>query len=271
MNNPVANDFVQTFKEALVYTLNRHTQLVPFIIELADQARAQMGGHLGAIIKPLIAKYCIGNGLEIGAGKNPYCNPQTTTFLDKYTTNRDGTPNPDIVSDATKVPRPDETFDYVLSSHVLEHVQDTIGALKEWIRVIKAGGTLFLVLPHCDRTFDKHRAKTTLAHHIQDHETLTDEVDNSHNEEIKAGWSKNESFPQDEIEFERIWGAKCWDFDFRHKNGVIHFHVWTQDEIVRLIQYLGLQILWVAEIAPEREDSFIVIARKPAVTAKATA
>jgi hypothetical protein len=38
---------------------------------------------------------------------------------------------------------------------------------------------------------------------------------------------------------------------------------WTQDEIVRLYQHLGLKIAHVAEIAPEREDSFIVVARKP--------
>jgi len=261
MNNPAVNNDFENLKQSLVNAINRHAQLVPFILEIADQIRNQTG-YIGAMIRPLIQRYCIGNGLEIGAGKHPYCNPKTTTFLDKYTTNRDGTPNPDIISDGMKIPRPDETFDYVLSSHVLEHMQDTIGALKEWIRVVKTGGILFLILPHCDRTFDKNRAKTTLAHQIHDHETLTDEPDHSHNEEIKIGWSKNENAEQEAREYEQVWGAGVWDFDFRLKNGVIHFHVWTQDEIVRLIQYLGLQILWVAEIAPERVDSFVVIAKK---------
>jgi len=214
------------------------------------------------VIKPLIRKYCIGRGLEIGAGKYPYCDPKTTLFLDKYTDNKDGTPAPDIISDATTIPRADACFDYVLSSHVLEHMQDTIGALKEWVRVLKQGGTLFLILPHGDRTFDRHREKTTLEHHIRDHEELGDAPDYSHNEEIEIGWSKNEDFEQSRLEYEREWGAPCWDFEFRLKNGVIHFHVWTQDEIVRLVQFLGLQIVWVAEVAPERQDSFIVIARK---------
>ncbi len=53
-----------------------------------------------------------------------------------------------------------------------------------------------------------------------------------------------------------------WDFDFRLNNGVIHFHVWSQDEMTKLIQYLGLKILWVCEIADERPDTFIVIAQK---------
>jgi hypothetical protein len=38
--------------------------------------------------------------------------------------------------------------------------------------------------------------------------------------------------------------------------------VWTQDEIVRLLQYLELTIVAVAEITPERPDTFVVVARK---------
>lgn len=214
------------------------------------------------IIHPLVEQYCHGNGLEIGAGKRPYCNPATTLFLDKYTDNKDGTPSPDIVSDATEIPKPDETFDYVFSSHVLEHTQNTIAALKEWLRVLKPGGILFLVLPHGDRTFDRHRQKTTLEHHLKDAETLTNEPDYSHNEEIRTGWSKNEDAEEAARQYERGWGAPVWDFEFRVKNGVVHFHVWTQDEIVRLLQYLGLKILTVAETAPERIDSFVVVAKK---------
>nr|VFJ62061.1 MAG: Methyltransferase domain-containing protein [Candidatus Kentron sp. DK] len=216
-------------------------------------------------IRPLIRNYCIGQGLEIGAGKQPYCNPGTTLFLDKFTDNRDGTPNPDIISDASIIPIPDETFDYVISSHVLEHMQNTIAALKEWCRILKEGGILFLVLPHGDRTFDRYRDKTTLEHHISDYENLTDEYDYSHNEEIKIGWSKNDDFDGGE-KYEQEWGAPVWDFDFRLKNGVIHFHVWTQDEIVRLLQYLDLKIMAVVEKAPERSDSFVVVARKTQTT-----
>ncbi len=78
------------------------------------------------IIKPLIKRYCKGKGLEIGAGKHPYCDPENTLFLDKYTDNKDGTPEPDIISDASQIPVEDESFDFVFSSHVLEHMQNTM-------------------------------------------------------------------------------------------------------------------------------------------------
>lgn len=230
---------------------------------LLKKIRIFINPDIYSIIKPLLDKYCTGNGLEIGAGKHPYGEKSRTIFLDKFTDNKDGTPRPDIVSDATDIPREDASFDYVISSHVLEHMQDAIGALKEWVRVIKPNGVLFLVLPHGDRTFDRHREKTSLDHHIDDHKNLIpSQPDYSHNEEIKIGWSKNENAIADSVNYEKDWGVSTWDFEFRLRNGVIHFHVWTQNEIVQLLQYLELKILWVAEEAPERTDSFVVVARK---------
>lgn len=41
-----------------------------------------------------------------------------------------------------------ESMDFVFSSHLLEHIQDTKKALKEWYRVLKVGGRLCLYLPH---------------------------------------------------------------------------------------------------------------------------
>ncbi len=41
-----------------------------------------------------------------------------------------------------------ESQDFVFSSHLLEHIEDYKGALKEWWRVLKVGGYLCLYLPH---------------------------------------------------------------------------------------------------------------------------
>lgn len=210
----------------------------------------------------LVARFCEGRGIEVGPGKNPYCSANNTVFLDKHTDNKCGMPNPDFVADANRIPASDGRFDFLLSSHYLEHAQNTIKTLNEWTRVLRAGGTLFLILPHGDRTLDRHRAKTALQHHIDDFTTLTDRPDRSHIEEITAGWSANEDAEAAGIAYEREWGAHRWDWDFRFENDVIHFHVWTQDEIVRLLQYLNFKIIFVDEFVPERTDSFVVVARK---------
>ena len=42
---------------------------------------------------------------------------------------------------------PDETVDYIYSSHCLEHVDDWVTTIIYWISKIKNGGILFLYLP----------------------------------------------------------------------------------------------------------------------------
>lgn len=41
-----------------------------------------------------------------------------------------------------------QSWDAVFSSHLLEHIEDYKGALKEWWRIVKKGGYLVLYLPH---------------------------------------------------------------------------------------------------------------------------
>ncbi len=58
---------------------------------------------------------------------------------------------PDLVcEDATKLAIPDADLDFVFSSHLLEHIEDTEAALREWWRCLKVGGYLVLYLPHRD-------------------------------------------------------------------------------------------------------------------------
>jgi len=44
----------------------------------------------------------------------------------------------------------DHTFDFVHSSHALEHMEDPALALRNWWRVVKPGGYLILYIPHRD-------------------------------------------------------------------------------------------------------------------------
>lgn len=43
----------------------------------------------------------------------------------------------DIIAPGNKIPVPDKSFDFVISSHVIEHFFDPIGALKEWVRIAR--------------------------------------------------------------------------------------------------------------------------------------
>jgi SAM-dependent methyltransferase len=216
---------------------------------------------LSPVVGELIRRFCVGRGIEIGPGKNPMCDRSHTIFLDRFTDNQDGTPRPDIVADAARIPIADGALDFLFSSHMLEHHQDTLRTLYEWKRVLRPGGIMFLVLPHHARTFDRYRAVTTLQHHIDDYARLGAEPDYSHCGEIREGWSKLEDFEQQRRQFEADWGMDMWDWTGRLRNGVIHFHVWSQKEITKLLRYIGLSIEYVIDLVPELSHSFLVIGR----------
>lgn len=51
-------------------------------------------------------------------------------------------------------PIQNESYDFLLSSHNLEHFANPLKALQEWLRILKKRGTLVLVLPDKRFTFD---------------------------------------------------------------------------------------------------------------------
>jgi SAM-dependent methyltransferase len=94
-------------------------------------------------------------------------------------------PGKQFVAEATDVGFiPDGTYDFVLSSHMLEHSANPLKAMREWLRVLKPGGTLFIVLPHRDGTFDHRRPITPLRHLMEDFERQMSEDDLTHLPEI---------------------------------------------------------------------------------------
>lgn len=81
---------------------------------------------------------------------------------------------------------PSESYDFLLSSHMIEHTANPLRALREWGRLLKPGGVLILVVPHLDGTFDHRRPVTTLAHLRDDYEQGRTESDLTHVPEILA-------------------------------------------------------------------------------------
>jgi SAM-dependent methyltransferase len=49
--------------------------------------------------------------------------------------------------DGTRLPFPDETFDHIICSEVMEHIPDDAAAARELARVLKPGGTLAVTVP----------------------------------------------------------------------------------------------------------------------------
>jgi len=78
----------------------------------------------------------------------------------------------------------DGSFDFLLSSHCLEHLANPLAALREWRRITRDGGHLVLILPYPKYTFDHRRPITTLSHLQADFANETAESDQTHVPEI---------------------------------------------------------------------------------------
>ena len=55
--------------------------------------------------------------------------------------------NCDIISDITDIPVPDNSFDFILCSEVLEHLESPVKAIHELYRIVKPGGELLITAP----------------------------------------------------------------------------------------------------------------------------
>lgn len=204
----------------------------------------------------LVVCYCTGLGLEIGPGEKPYSKDPKTVYVDRFEVGERI-----INADADDMPLDSNRFDFVISSHCLEHCHDTIKALKEWIRVGKNDGILFLVLPHKERTFDEGRDVTTLDHHIEDWKKEVGEKDAQHFEDFAKHSISDEWLHAHNWIDEARHPDGSWNFKWIVDNGNMHYHAWTQNEIIDLLKYLGCVILGCIERLRERRDSFAVIAR----------
>lgn len=75
----------------------------------------------------------------------------------------------DFICEGDALPFPDEYFDFVICSHVLEHFYDLIKTVNDWLRVVRPRGLVFVIFPHKERTFDKEKPRTKLAELLERH------------------------------------------------------------------------------------------------------
>ncbi len=59
----------------------------------------------------------------------------------------DGVSSASCNSDVTQLPFPDDSFDRIIASEILEHIDDDVAALAELVRVLRPGGTLAATVP----------------------------------------------------------------------------------------------------------------------------
>lgn len=128
-------------------------------------------------------------------------------------------------------------YDFVLSSHNLEHFANPLKAVKEWDRVLKPGGALLIILPDKRFTFDHRRPDTTMEHLLADYENNTQEDDLTHMEEILALHDLSMDLPAGDLAHFR---QRCLS---NIDNRCMHQHVFSEDLIRAIYAQFNFKVL----------------------------
>jgi len=173
-----------------------------------------------------------------------------------------------LIAFGDDLPFRDRSLDYVLTSHVIEHFFDPAKALREWYRVLRPGGYIFIVAPHMERTFDHHREPTSARE-------LLDRA---------AGriTLRNYARPRDTAALKRIGLGGLWPNDypqrlFRDPRGVTleegwvwyeaddhhHWSAWRTEDFVELVKSLGMRIVEIQDVDDKVGNGFTIVIRKP--------
>jgi predicted SAM-dependent methyltransferase len=202
---------------------------------------------LGSLLK--------GKGLEFGAGANPFpvAMSSFTIYADRFSMeslSNSAYPGqevncfvaPHVIADMSDLSAfGSNSFDYIVASHVIEHLSDPINAIVESHRILKKGGRLLLAVPSKDRTFDKSRPCTPLAHLVDDYERYDRARDLSHYREWFSLVQPSNS--NDDKMVNEAW--EC--------NADIHYHTWTVETFIQLMNHIKVSYAQFShsEIFPE--------------------
>lgn len=236
--------------------------------ELADVA-AGKGLEIGPLYSPVVAK---------SEADVRYVDVQLTPELRAYYATHPGVPIDDIVdvdhalieNGATRglgeAVAPSAPFDWVIASHVIEHVPDVVGWMREISSVLADGGRLVLAVPDRRFTFDVLRPPTTVGQLIEayeredvrptsraifDHFSATVDAPAA---DLWRGWMPTDDHVIHGVDYawEQVGAA-------RREQTYVDCHVWlfTPGSFVtqlRTLAHLGLIDLTIDRVVPTAED-----------------
>jgi len=101
----------------------------------------QTKGYAAKFTLPFATEMLFGEGLDIGCNRPEWAFPGAKLI------------DLEIDDEWDAYNLPEEEYDYIFSSHCLEHLSDWVGALDYWTTRLKTGGTMFLYLPHYSQTY----------------------------------------------------------------------------------------------------------------------
>jgi SAM-dependent methyltransferase len=213
-----------------------------------------------------------GDGIEIGALHNPLPVPDgvKVRYVDRLSRGDLYRHYPeleqfdlvevDIIDNGEALEKiPSKSQDFVIANHFLEHCQDPIATLKNFARVLEAGGIVYMALPDKRFTFDQDRPRTSLEHLIEDHRGGPERSRDQHYRE----WvTLVEPHFQRRYEGGAVVASRVAELQAQGYS--IHFHAWVPEDVSELLRHcieqerLPFEILFAGEFNDNHEMIYVL-------------
>ncbi len=189
------------------------------------------------------ARWLRGQGIEIGALHNPLpLDPGVTVrYVDRLSNDQLREQYPelanedlvhvDVIGDAQDLSAfADESLDFVIANHLVEHLEDPIRGLLEMFRVLRGGGVLFLAIPDPRNTFDHTRSLTPIDHVVDEFHNGTAQTRRNHFADWVAHVAAAEPDGPRTAAARAALVRRLMKMDYS-----IHFHVWRPDTFLEVL------------------------------------
>ena len=254
--------------EPIPIELGRSSSTEPISAPIVE-ARELKNRSLISLTRENIADlYIQGQGIEIGALHHPLTVPKDVKvlYVDRMSVAdlRQQYPElndlplveADILANGEDLKTiADNTQDFVIANHFIEHCQDTIGTIQNMLRVLKPGGVLYSAIPDKRGSFDIDRDITSIEHIWRDH---LEGPAGSKREHFES-WVRHVGHYTDAVEIVEQTD-RLIEMDYS-----IHYHVFTQASWLELFVSLQQKLRTKFEIElvlNNGSHEVILIARK---------
>lgn len=210
-----------------------------------------------------------GHGLEIGPLHRPLPRHpgMTVDYLDRYPLEelRRAYPElreyaivaPTVLGDAATLDTvADSSYDFLVAAHVIEHMRNPLGSIEQWVRVLRPGGLLYLIVPDKRTTFDRHRVRTLVPHLVLDY--LEPSIERDFEHFLDYAVHVNHAPPDEAIAEARRLVALDYS---------IHFHVFLPSDVVALVRWFSANVTPVElvegpSMAPGSDEFHLLVRKK---------
>ena len=139
-----------------------------------------------------------------------------------------------------------ECYDFLFASHSLEHIANPLKAIREWLRIIKKGGHIIIVVPEKSVCFDHNRDYSTFPTLLSQYEKNVGEDDLSTLPEILRHHDLTMDIPAGNLE---TFTKRSWD---NFNNRCLHHYVYDDTLLMDICTFFSCAYTYTETIGINR-------------------